>query len=59
MVIKKPTICKQHEKNFRYCTEKCDDIEERTEGNNDIYWCKYFKCEVIPHELDLTPGYGQ
>lgn len=43
-----------------YCTEKCEACRQISLLNGyDIYVCLLEDFEVLPMELDLTPGYGQ
>lgn len=42
------------------CTEKCEACRLVTTNQGyDIYVCLLEDCEVVPMEIDLTPGYGQ
>ncbi len=44
----------------KYCTQKCPHcIEITTTGEEEIFICLVDNVEVIPGEIDLTPGYGQ
>ena len=44
----------------KYCTEKCDECCEFSLINgNEIFVCMKGGYEVIPVEIDLTPGVGQ
>lgn len=46
--------------NPQYCTEFCSDCRLVSLANgNDVYICLMNNVEVIPGEIDLTPGYGQ
>ena len=54
----------QHQENCprddHLCTEKCDACRLITTiDHGDIYVCLLEDVEVIPVEIDLTPGYGQ
>jgi hypothetical protein len=52
------TVCNSKDTNYRMCTEDCEFIEDRENPNTlvggEIYWCRYWNRETIPHELDLT-----
>lgn len=46
--------------NPQYCTEFCSDCRLVSLANgNDVHICLMDNVEVIPEEIDLTPGYGQ
>ena len=46
--------------NPQYCTEFCSDCRLISLMNgNDVYICLMDNVEVIPSEIDLTPGHGQ
>ena len=46
--------------NPQYCTEFCSDCRLVSLRNgDDVYICLMGNVEVIPAEIDLTPGYGQ